>query len=41
MPQSFRIGGCVVFWDGTSKGTKSDIELAEKYNVPLRIVEFR
>lgn len=37
----FQNRGCVVFWDGTSKGTKSDIELAEKYNVPLRIVEFR
>lgn len=28
------------FCDGKSKGTKNDIELAEKYNVPLRIVEF-
>lgn len=37
----FQNRGCVVFWDGKSKGTKNDIELAEKYNVPLRIVEFR
>lgn len=37
----FQNRGCVVFWDGTSKGTKNDIELSEKYNVPLRIVEFR
>ena len=37
----FQNRGCVVFCDGTSKGTKNDIELSEKYNVPLRIVEFR
>lgn len=37
----FQNRGCVAFWDGTSKGTKNDIELSEKYNVPLRIVEFR
>lgn len=37
----FQNRGCVVFWDGKSRGTKNDIELAEKYNVPLRIVEFR
>lgn len=37
----FQNRGCVVFWDGKSKGTKNDIELAEKYNVPLRVVEFR
>lgn len=36
----FQNRGCVVFWDGKSKGTKNDIELAEKYNVPLRIVKF-
>ena len=37
----FQNRGCVVFWDGKSRGTKNDIELAEKYNVPLRIVKFR
>lgn len=37
----FQNRGCVVFWDGTSKGTKNDIELSKKYNVPLRIVKFR
>lgn len=37
----FQNRGCVVFWDGKSKGTKNDIELSKKYNVPLRIVEFR
>ena len=36
----FQNRGCAVFWDGKSKGTKSDIELSEKYNVPLRIVKF-
>ena len=37
----FQNRGCVVFWDGKSKGTQNDIELSEKYNVPLRIVKFR
>lgn len=37
----FQDRGCVVFWDGKSKGTKNDIELSKKYNVPLRIVKFR
>lgn len=37
----FQNRGCVVFWDGKSRGTKNDIKLSEKYNVPLRIVEFR
>ena len=37
----FQNRGCVVFWDGKSKGTQNDIKLSEKYNVPLRIVEFR
>lgn len=37
----FQNRGCVVFWDGKSRGTKNDIELSEKYNVPLRIVKFR
>ena len=35
----FQNKGCVVFWDGKSRGTKNDIELAEKYDVPLRIVK--
>ena len=37
----FQNRGCVVFWDGESRGTKNDIELSKKYNVPLRIVKFR
>ncbi len=36
----FQNRGCVVFWDGKSKGTKNDIELSKKYNVLLRIVKF-
>ena len=30
---------CVVFWDGVSRGTKLMIDLAKKYNIPLRIVK--
>lgn len=32
--------GCVVFWDGKSRGTANDIKLAQKYNIPLRVVRF-
>lgn len=32
--------GCVAFWDGRSKGTYSNFDLANKYNNPLRIVRF-
>ena len=32
--------GCVAFWDGRSKGTYSNFDLAKKYNNPLRIVLF-
>lgn len=31
---------CVAFWDGRSKGTYSNFDLAKKYNNPLRIVLF-
>lgn len=31
---------CVCFWDGYSKGTKHMIDLAEQYNVKLRIVKY-
>ena len=31
--------GCVAFWDGQSKGTYSNFDLAKKYNNPLRIVK--
>lgn len=30
----------VAFWDGSSKGTKHDIDLAEKMNKPLYIIKF-
>ena len=36
--QMAQIGDCVIcFWDGQSKGTKSMINYAEKYNKPIRI----
>lgn len=31
--------GCVAFWDGKSKGTKHNFELAERYNTPLKVVK--
>lgn len=31
---------CVVFWDGVSKGSKNMINLAEKYNLKLRIIKY-
>lgn len=31
---------CVCFWDGKSKGTKHMIDLANKYNLPLRIIRY-
>lgn len=31
---------CVVFWDGKSKGTKSMIRLAKRYNLQLRIIHY-
>lgn len=30
--------GAIIFWDGKSKGTKSMIELAEKYKLKLKVV---
>ena len=30
--------GCVAFWNGKSKGTYSNFELARKYNNALRII---
>jgi hypothetical protein len=29
--------GCVVFWDGKSKGTKNMIDVAKRYNLKLHI----
>ena len=31
---------CIVFWNGTSKGTKHMIDIANKYNLPLRIIRY-
>lgn len=31
---------CVCFWDGVSRGTKSMIELAEKYKLPTRVIRY-
>lgn len=31
---------CVVFWDGKSRGTKSMIELAIKYKLPLKVIKY-
>lgn len=30
----------IAFWDGKSKGTKSSIEFANKYNKPIKIVYY-
>ena len=32
--------GCVVFWDGKSKGTKHMIDISKKFNLKLRIIKF-
>lgn len=31
---------CIVFWNGTSRGTKLMIDLAKQYNLVLRIVRY-
>lgn len=31
---------CLAFWDGESHGTKHDIELCKKYNIPCFIYNF-
>lgn len=36
----FQKRGCVCFWDGQSKGTAHNFELAKKLNTPLRIIRF-
>lgn len=37
----FEKRGCVAFWDGISKGTKHNFDLAKKYNTPLKIIRFQ
>lgn len=32
--------GCIVFWDGVSKGTQHMINLANQYNIKLSIVNY-
>ncbi len=32
---------CIVFWDGSSPGTQHMINLANQYNLALRIVRYR
>ena len=36
----FKDRGCVLFWDGVSKGTKQNIALARKYDTPIKISKF-
>ena len=31
---------CIVFWDGDSKGTGHMIDLANKYNLKLKVINF-
>lgn len=31
---------CIAFWDGKSKGTQSNFNLARRYKNPLKIVKF-
>lgn len=31
---------CVVFWNGSSKGSKHMIDLANKYGLPVRIIKY-
>lgn len=33
-----KLRGCIVFWDGNSKGTKHNFALAKKYTTPIKIV---
>lgn len=33
----FKNRGCILFWDGQSKGTQHNIGLADEFDTPLRI----
>ena len=33
-------GAVIAFWDGWSKGTKSMIDIATRYKLPLRVIRF-
>jgi uncharacterized Rmd1/YagE family protein len=32
--------GCIVFWNGESKGSKHMIDICKRMNIPLRIVRY-
>lgn len=34
---NFKNRGCILFWDGKSKGTQHNIGLADEFDTPLRI----
>lgn len=36
----FENRGCVLFWDGESKGTRQNIPLAKKYNTAIKIIKY-
>ncbi len=31
---------CIAFWDGVSRGTRNDIDLCQRLNVPYTIIHF-
>lgn len=31
---------CIVFWDGTSRGTKNMIDTAIKYKLPIKVIKY-
>lgn len=33
--------GCVCFWDGESRGTRHNFDLASQYKTPLRVVMYK
>lgn len=33
-------GGCIVFWDGVSKGSKHMIKIAKEYNIDCKVVNY-
>ena len=32
---------CVCFWNGVSRGTKRMIDLANKYEIPVKVVRYK
>ena len=32
--------GCICFWDGKSKGTQHNFDLADQYKTPLKIINY-